>query len=107
MTTLKKATKRRAASSVPKDSWQAFAYFVGKCATGFGRELMEQGKTEKAARNAVIGCFLAMAAGEACRIARGEGREPDRRKWRKATNDAFQRAVVRTKNATEREKDRP
>jgi hypothetical protein len=93
------ARKRSPRVVIPKDPWKAFAYLVGKCASGFGRELMEGGKTEKAARNAIIGCFLAMAAGEACRIARGEGREPNHCKWRKATDDAFRRAVVRTKGA--------
>jgi len=80
----------------PIDPWKAFPYFVGKCAEGFARELVEQGKTVTQARNAVIGCFLDMAAGEACRIARGEGREPDPSKWSKAVNDAFERAVKRT-----------
>lgn len=89
----KHTPKRKRAVQVPKDSWQAFAYFVSRCASGFHKELMEQGKTDKAARNSVIGCFLAMAAGEACRIARREGREPDHSKWRKATDDAFQRAL--------------
>lgn len=88
--------------AVPKDPWQAFAFLVGKCATGFCLELIEGGKSETAARNVVIGCFVAMAAGEACRIAREEGREPDIRKWRKATTDAFRAAVKRTdKAATE------
>lgn len=80
----------------PTDLWRAFAYFVSKCAEGFGRELLEQGKTDTEARNAVIGCFLDMAAGEACRIARREGRQPDIKKWHKATDDAFGRAVKRT-----------
>lgn len=85
-------TKERA----PLDPWKAFAFFVSKCATGFGRELMKSGKTETQARNAVVRCFLDMAAGEACRIARREGRKPDLAKWRKATNDAFDHAVERT-----------
>lgn len=80
----------------PVDPWGAFAYFVSKCADGFGRELIEQGKTETQARNAIIGCFLDFAAGEACRVARGEGRDPNSAKWRKATDDAFERAVKRT-----------
>lgn len=81
---------------VPEDPWKAFAYFTGACAAGFGRELIEQGRTPTEARNAVIGSFLAMAAGEACRVARSEGREPDPAKWRKATDDAFDAAVKRT-----------
>lgn len=92
----KRKPPRKRPSSVPKDSWQAFAYLVSRCASGLHKELMEQGKTDKAARNAVIWCFLAMAAGEACRIARSEEREPDHGKWRKATDDAFERAVTRT-----------
>lgn len=81
---------------IPDDPWKAFAYFVSRCASGFYKELVEQGKTETQARNAVIGCFLQMAAGAACRIARGEGREPAPEKWRKATKAAFDRAVKQT-----------
>jgi hypothetical protein len=81
---------------VPDDAWKAFAFFVGKCAEGFGKELLEQGKTDTQARNAVIGCLLDFAAGEACRITRREGRDPDPAKWLKATQDAFERAVMRT-----------
>lgn len=83
----------------PADPWNAFAFFVGKCASGFGRELLQQGKTDTQARNAVIGCFLDFAAGEACRVARREGREPSPEKWTKAVNDAFERAVKRTAEA--------
>lgn len=81
------------------DPWNAFVFFVSKCASGFGRELVQQGRTDLQARNAVIGCFLDFAAGEACRIARREGREPDHEKWTKAVNDAFERAVKRTAKA--------
>lgn len=84
------------AKRVPKDPWHAFAWFVSRCGEGFGRELMERGKTATQARNTIIGCFLDMAAGEACRLARSEGREPDPAKWRKAVDDAFERAVKRT-----------
>lgn len=80
---------------VPRDSYKAFAYFVGKCAEGFGKELIRDGKTATQARNAIIHCFLDFASGEACRIAKREGRSPDRRKWRKATDGAFDRAVKR------------
>lgn len=79
-----------------RDPWNAFAFFVSKCASGFGKELIQQGRTDVQARNAVIGCFLDFAAGEACRIARREGREPDHEKWTQAVNDAFERAVKRT-----------
>jgi len=88
---------KKPAGEVPADSWGAFTYLVGKCATGVARELVEQGKTPVQARNAVINAFIAMAAGEACRVAREEGRRPSAAKWRKATNDAFARAVKRTK----------
>ena len=88
-----KAAKR--ASNVPADPWEAFAYFVSRCAEGFGRELIEAGRTPTQARNAVVGCFLHMAAGEACRIAHDEGRKPDPKKWRKATAEAFSRARTR------------
>ena len=91
-----KKQKRRA----PVDPWKAFVYFVGKCAEGFGSELIQHGKTPTQARNAVIGCFLDMAAGEACRVARSEGREPNPAQWRKATNAAFKRAVERTAKAS-------
>lgn len=89
-------TTAKQKAKAPADPWNAFAYFVGKCASGFGGELIAQGKTATEARNAVIGCFLDFAAGEACRIAREEGREPDPSKWRKATTGAFDRAVNRT-----------
>lgn len=80
----------------PVDSTMAFAHLVGKCAEGFGRELLEKGKTDTEARNAIIGYFLDFAAGEACRIARREQREPDPEKWRNATTKAFERAITRT-----------
>jgi hypothetical protein len=87
---------KKAMPKVPDDPWGAFAFFMNSCATGFARELVAAGKSETEARNSVIGCFLQMAAGEACRIARREGREPDVKKWRKATADAFKRAVQYT-----------
>lgn len=83
-------------SNDSSDPYEAFAYFVGKCAEGFGIELMHGGKTDTQARNTIIGCLLAFAAGEACRIARREGRDPDPTRWAKATTDAFDRAVKRT-----------
>jgi len=89
-------TTQLAESDVPADPWKAFAWFINKCASGFGTELMRDGKTATEARNAVIGCFLQMAAGEACRVARSEEREPDPAKWRAATDDAFERAVKYT-----------
>ena len=97
---MKKPKKKRTPKfKLPADPWQAFAYLVSKCSDGFARELVDQGKTSKQARLIVVGCFLAMAAGEACRIAMSEGRKPDVRKWRKATRDAFKRAVARTAKA--------
>jgi len=83
-------------TEAPPDSYKAFALFVSKCASGLYTELVEQGKTDVQARNAVIHSFLDMASGEACRVARNEGREPDPEKWRKATDDAFARAIKRT-----------
>lgn len=88
--------KKPKAKPVPTDPVMAFAYFVGKCAEGCGKELMASGKTETEARNAIIHYFLDFAAGEACRIARREGREPNRAKWSKAVKSAFIRAVERT-----------
>lgn len=82
---------------VPADPIGAFAYFVSKCASGFGTELMRRGRTATQARKMIVGCFLDFAAGEACRIARSEGREPDPKKWKTATDRAFERAVARTK----------
>ena len=48
---------------VPNDSWGAFAFLVSKCAEGFARELVDQGKSPTQARRAVVECFLNMAAG--------------------------------------------
>lgn len=83
-------------SEVPEDPFGAFAWFVSHCASGLYRELVEKGRTDTQARNQVIGCFLDFASGEACRIARREGREPDHDKWRVATDEAFERAVKRS-----------
>jgi hypothetical protein len=83
-------------SEVPDDPYGAFAWFVSQCASGLYKELLEKGRTDTEARNAVIHCFLDFASGEACRIARREGREPDHDKWRKAADDAFERAMKRT-----------
>jgi hypothetical protein len=71
-------------SEVPDDTWKAFGYLVSRCASGAYKELVEKGRTDAQARNAVIHSFLDMASGEACRVARREGREPDREKWQKA-----------------------
>lgn len=92
--TTRKPTRKRV--SAPSDSWKAFAYFVGKCCDGFGRELLQSGMTDTQARNTIIGLLIDFAAGEACRVARGEGREPDPSKWCKVTNDAIKRAIART-----------
>lgn len=81
---------------VPADPYGAFAWFVSHCASGLYKELLERGKTDTEARNAVIHCFLDFASGEACRIAKREGREPDHDKWRDATDRAFERAIKRT-----------
>lgn len=94
----------KALDEVPADPYGAFAWFVSQCASGLYRDLMEKGKTDVEARNAAIHCFLDFASGEACRIARREGREPDADKWRKATDDAFAKAVKRTEvHAVEQE----
>lgn len=85
---------------IPSDAREAFAYFVSRCAEGYGSELMKQGKTATQAKNAIIHHFLAFASGEACRIARSEGREPDITKWRGASDRAFERAVERTSAKT-------
>lgn len=81
---------------LPDDPFMAFATLVSKCCNGLMRELVADGKTETQARNAVIRTFLDFAAGEGCRVARREGREPDANKWAAATTDAFERAVKRT-----------
>lgn len=81
---------------VPDDPRKAFAYLVGRCCEGYGAGLIEQGRTEVEARNAIIHHFLDFAAGEACRIARSKGREPDRALWTKTVDEAFDRAVKRT-----------
>lgn len=90
------AMMERALSKVPDDPYGAFAWFVSHCASGLYKELIAKGKTDTQARNSVIGCFLDFASGEACRIARREEREPDREKWRKVTDEAFERATKRT-----------
>jgi len=81
---------------IPDDPYLAFATLVSRCGNGLMRELIDSGKTETQARNSVIHCFLAFASGEACRVARREGREPDKEKWTKATDSAFEKAVKRT-----------
>ncbi len=91
-----------APTDVPRDPYGAFAWFASQCASGLYRELMEKGKTDTQSRNAVIHCFLDFAAGEACRVARREGREPNHEKWQKATDDAFERATKRTAPADTR-----
>jgi hypothetical protein len=86
-------------TDLPTDPYGAFAYLVSGCASGLYKELIEKGWTDTKARNAIVHRFLDMASGEACRIARREGREPDPVKWQKATADAFDRAVKRTASA--------
>lgn len=86
----------KALDKVPNDPYEAFAWFVSQCASGLYKELLEKGRTDTQARNSAIHCFLDFAAGEACRVARREGREPNQDKWRKATDAAFERAVKRT-----------
>lgn len=85
-----------ALSKVPDDPYGAFAWFVSHCSSGLYKELVAKGRTDTQARNAIVACFLDFASGEACRIARREGREPDHEKWRSATDAAFYRAVKRT-----------
>lgn len=46
--------------------------------------------------------LMACAAGEACRIARDDGREPNPEKWRSATDAVFAAAVARTALAQEK-----
>lgn len=87
------------AVELPADPVHAFAYRVSRCASGLLKELIEAGKTEPQARNAIIRYFLDFASGEACRVARSQGREPSRDNWLKAANDAFDKAVVRTDRA--------
>ena len=79
----------------PHELW---ARCLSVAASGYFLHLTkEAGLTEAQAKNRIIGDFLACASGEACRLARKEGRVPDPNKWRKATNDAFKRAVERTR----------
>jgi hypothetical protein len=94
---------REMLSKVPDDPYGAFAWFASQCASGLYRELTGKGKSDTQARLAIVHCFLDMAAGEACRVARREGREPDHEKWRTVTDDAFARAVKRTVAASARE----
>ena len=94
---MKTKAMTKALSDVPADPYGAFAWFVSQCASGLLKELVAAGKTDTEARNAVIGCFLDFASGEACRIARREDREPDQEKWRAATDSAFERAIKRSK----------
>ena len=77
-------------TEIPDDPYMAFAVLVSRCGNGLMKELMETGKTETQARNAVIHCFLDFASGESCRVARREGREPDRDKWRAACEQLVQ-----------------
>jgi hypothetical protein len=86
----------KALNEVPTDPYGAFAWMVSQCASGLYKELLEKGRADTEVRNSVIHCFLDFAAGEACRIARREEREPDRDKWRQAVDAAFDRAVKRT-----------
>ena len=83
-------------NEIPDDPWGAFGYLVSRCASGILAELVDKGRSETETRNAIIHSFLDMAAGEACRVARREGREPDPNKWRKAVDRAFEKAVKRT-----------
>jgi hypothetical protein len=83
-------------SEVPDDAYGAFAWFVSRCSSGLYRELLEDGRSDTEARNSVIHLLLSFASGEACRIARREGREPDCDKWRKATDTAFENAAKRS-----------
>ena len=81
---------------IPTDPVKAFAYLVSKCASGLYLELVDAGRTDTNARSQIIFMFLDFAAGETCRVARREGREPRFDKWTAATTDAFERAVKRT-----------
>lgn len=87
------STDDDARGDVPDDPYKAFAWMVSRCASGLCAELTKAGKTETQARNAVVHLLLRFAAGEACRIAREEGREPDPQKWLSATSGHFQRAA--------------
>lgn len=81
---------------LPDNPHECLAVLVSRCAGGFAKEMIEAGYTATEARNMVVHHFVAFACGEACRIAREEGREPDPDKWRKATDIAFENAVERT-----------
>lgn len=83
-------------SEVPEDTIGAFAWFVSHSASGAYKELLQQGRSDTEARNTIIHCFLDFASGEACRVARSEGRDPDKKKWRKATDAALKKAIERT-----------
>lgn len=97
MTKHRAAKARKALENVPADPFGAFAWFVSQCAQGFHRELTERGCcTSTDAHNAIAHCFLDFAAGVACRVASGEDREPDIAIWRKAADEAFERATKRT-----------
>jgi hypothetical protein len=88
----------RAPGGDAADPVQVFAYLVSKCGSGLLLELVADGKSDTQARNQIIRYFLDFAAGEACRIARREGREPDTSKWATATMKAFERAIRRTES---------
>ena len=83
-------------SEVPTDPYGAFGWMVSHCASGLYKELVAKGYTDTKARNAIVHTFLDMAAGEACRIAIREEREPNPEKWRTATDAAFSKAIKRT-----------
>lgn len=90
-------------NDVPESPHGAFAYFLSKCVGGYGAELMRSGThTETDVRNAVVHALMACAAGEACRIARDDGREPNPEKWRSATDAVFAAAIARTALAQEK-----
>jgi hypothetical protein len=91
-----KPKKRTRTDGAPADPIGAFAWFVSRCAEGLGKELLESGRTETQSRNTVIHLLLDFAAGEACRVARREGRVPDPAKWNAAANTAFDAALKRT-----------
>ena len=81
---------------VPKEPLAAFAYLTSCCANGAAKELIKAGRSSTESQNLIIASLLAFASGAACRLARAEGRVPNKTKWRRATSAAFDAAVRRT-----------
>ncbi|MFN3891942.1 MAG: hypothetical protein ACK4MV_16225 [Beijerinckiaceae bacterium] len=82
-----------------------FASMVSRCANGLLAELKDAGLSEDQGKTKIVHLLIDFAAGEACRIARRNGREPDRDKWLAAVNRAFDEAVARTAPPQEASRD--